>query len=98
MCSNIESDIYLKISISEPLPLTIRKRCEGDKLIINSGHKKLKDFLIDKKVPKEERDNLLIVTNSMGEIIWVLGYYKKRCDEENSLILNFKEKIYDGKL
>ena len=95
---DVNSQINLKISKDEPLPLIIRKRLEGDKLIIGSGHKKLKDFLIDKKVIKEERDNLLIVTNANNEIIWVLGYYKKRCNEENSLILSFKEKIYGRKI
>ena len=88
----------MKVSITEPLPLIIRKRRDGDRLIIGSGHKKLKDFLIDKKIPKEQRDNLLVITNALNEIIWVLGYYKKRCDEENCLILNFKEKIYGRKI
>ena len=92
---NRESDTYIKKSLDEHLPLTIRKRWEGDKLINKNGHKKLKDFLINKKVPKEIRDDLLVITNNLGEIIWVKGYYKKRCDNENCLILNFKEKIYD---
>ena len=92
---SINSETYLKISSNEPLPLHIRTRCNGDRLIIGDGHKKLKDFLIDKKVPKEKRDNLLIVTNNLGEIIWVIGYYKKKCDEPNGLILSFKEKIYE---
>lgn len=95
---NREYDTFLKIAHDEPLPLTIRKRCDGDKLIIGNGHKKLKDFLIDKKVPKEKRDDLLIITNALNEIIWVIGYYKKRCDKEKSLILSFKEKIYGRKI
>ena len=95
---SITSETYLKVSLDEPLPLIIRKRQDGDRLIIGNGHKKLKDFLIDKKVPKTERDNLIIVTNNLGEIIWVLGYYKKKCEEQNSLVLNFKEKIYGRKI
>ena len=75
----------------KPMPLIIRNRLDGDKLIIGNGHKKLKDFLIDKKVPKNLRDDLIIVTNNEGEIIWVIGYYKKKCEEENCLILNVKE-------
>ena len=82
---------YLKISKDEPLPLTIRNRQNGDKLIIGNGHKKLKDFLIDKKVPMQERDNLIVITNNENEIIWVLGYYKKKYEKENSLILSYKE-------
>ena len=93
-----DNDTFIKVSYDEPLPLTIRKRRDGDRLIIGNGHKKLKDFLIDKKVPKEIRDDLLIVTNALNEIIWVMGYYKKRCDEEKSLILSFKEKIYGRKI
>lgn len=85
------NDDFLKISKDEPLPLTIRNRQNGDKLIIGNGHKKLKDFLIDKKVPMQERDNLIIVTNNENEIIWVLGYYKKKYEKENSLILSYKE-------
>ena len=75
-----DCDSFIQISYDEPLPLTIRKRCEGDRLIIGSGHKKLKDFLIDKKVPITDRDKLIVVTNANDEIIWVLGYYKKACE------------------
>ena len=75
------------------MPLVIRTRKNGDKLIIGNGHKKLKDFLIDKKVPLKKRDEILLVENSNGEIIWVLDYYKKVCNEENSLKLSYKEKI-----
>ena len=82
---------FLKISPNEPLPLVIRNREQGDKLIIGEGHKKLKDFLIDKKVPKSERDKLILIANAEGEIIWVLGYYKKKYDMENGLILSCKE-------
>ena len=83
----------ISVSVNEPLPLVIRTRKNGDKLIIGDGHKKLKDFLIDKKVPLKERDKILLVENNNKEIIWVLGYYKKVCNEENSLKLTFKEKI-----
>ena len=46
-----------------------------------------------KKVPKEQRDKLLIVTNSLNEIIWVIGYYKKKTTDKESLILSFKENL-----
>ena len=83
----------INVSLNEPMPLVIRTRKNGDKLIIGNGHKKLKDFLIDKKVPLKKRDEILLVENSNGEIIWVLDYYKKVCNEENSLKLSYKEKI-----
>jgi tRNA(Ile)-lysidine synthetase-like protein len=90
--NNLPGTEILKISPLEPMPLTIRNRKDGDKLIIGQGHKKLKDFLIDKKVPKQERDKLIVVTNNKNEIIWVMGYYKKVCNEENNLNLIFMEK------
>lgn len=86
------SQHYIKISKSEKYPLIIRHRKHGDKLDINSGHKKLKDFLIDKKIPKDERDKILVVTNSADEIIWVIDLYQKKCEEDGALNFIFEEK------
>lgn len=83
---------YLPLSKNEIYPLTIRTREDGDRLIIGEGHKKLKDFLIDHKVPLEERDKLIVVTNGNNEIIWVMGYYKKKVCEENPFNLVFERK------
>ena len=90
--NNFNEKNSLKLSLNEPLPLTIRNRVDGDKLIIGSGHKKLKDFLIDKKVPKSKRDKLIVITNNENEIIWVIGYYKKACMEGKNINLIFMEK------
>jgi tRNA(Ile)-lysidine synthase len=52
----------------------VRNRRDGDRFhpLGASGSKKLKDFLIDRKVRKEQRDRLpLLVWN--GEIVWVAG-------------------------
>ncbi|MGI6095729.1 MAG: tRNA lysidine(34) synthetase TilS [Lachnospiraceae bacterium] len=55
--------------------LTIRTRQPGDYLTVTAagGKKKLKDYLIDCKVPKEERDSLLLVADG-SHILWVVGY------------------------
>lgn len=62
--------------------LKLRKRANGDYLTINSslGKKKLKDFFIDNKVPKNERDESLLVADG-SHIVWIIGsriseYYK----------------------
>ena len=39
----------------------------------NGGHKKLKEFLIDAKVPREERDTLPLLADG-AHVIWVYGY------------------------
>ena len=55
--------------------LLIRTRKAGDFLQINSqgGRKKLKDYLIDLKIPKEDRDRLLLVADG-NHILWIVGY------------------------
>lgn len=61
-------------------PLTVRARQAGDKFIPAglSRHKKLQDFFVDEKVPRDERDAVPIVTNADGQIIWVASM---RADE-----------------
>lgn len=68
-----------------------RTRRSGDYLIINAsgGHKKLKDYLIDCKVPRNERDRLLLLT-SQDEVLWVVGY---RIGESAKVSENTKQMI-----
>ncbi len=53
----------------------IRNRLAGDKFIPQGmeGRKKLKDYFIDLKVPKEKRDQIPIIATE-DDIIWVIGY------------------------
>ena len=78
--------------------LNIRRRMPGDYLEINREHgkKKLKDYLIDQKVPAEERARLWLLADG-SHILWVPGRrisegYK--VTEETSRIL--KVQIYGG--
>lgn len=52
----------------------IRTRKAGDYLTIdNEGHKKrLKEYFINEKIPKEERDKMLLLTMD-SKVIWVIG-------------------------
>jgi len=56
------------------LPLIIRTRENGDKFIPLGlkGFKKVKDFFIDEKVPKFDRDKILFITDS-EKILWIGG-------------------------
>lgn len=67
-CTNYTKLCYNKLV----LPLTVRGRNKGDTIKTNYGHKKLKDIFIDKKIPKNCRDNAVIITDS-EEILWVVG-------------------------
>ncbi len=74
---------YIKICYNkEEFPLVIRTRLDGDKINIKNGTKKVSDFFKDLKIPKEQRDNILLVENNKKEIIWILDYYKKKIDED----------------
>lgn len=56
-------------------PLVVRTRRRGDKFqpLGMSGTKSLKEFFIDLKVPREERDFVGIVCDAEGEVVWVVG-------------------------
>lgn len=56
-------------------PLVVRTRENGDLLSFDYGSKKLKDLLIDLKIPKHLRDELLIVTDSNNTILWIPDVY-----------------------
>ena len=76
----------------------IRRRRPGDYLEINRAHgrKKLKDYLIDQKVPAKERGKLLMLADG-NHIIWIPGMrisegYKVTEDTRQIL----KVQIYGG--
>jgi tRNA(Ile)-lysidine synthase len=56
-------------------PLTFRHRQNGDRFVPSGVryHKKLKDFFIDEKVSKFERDRIVIVDDA-DHLIWIAGY------------------------
>lgn len=58
---------------SVPQSLIFRNRLPGDFIkIANRPHKKLKNFLIDEKIPRQERDQLLLLARGK-EILWIPG-------------------------
>jgi tRNA(Ile)-lysidine synthase len=56
--------------------LTVRPRRNGDRLkpLGASGHRKVQDVFVDRKVPRNERDDVPIVTDDEGRIVWVAGH------------------------
>ncbi|MDO4203549.1 MAG: tRNA lysidine(34) synthetase TilS [Selenomonadaceae bacterium] len=61
------------------LPLIVRCRRPGDAYLLSgsgSGRKKVKDYFIDRKVPREVRDTVPILTDSDGNILWLAGFIR----------------------
>jgi tRNA(Ile)-lysidine synthase len=54
----------------------VRNRHPGDRFrpLGLDGRKKLQDFFVDHKVPRQERDRVPLVVNEAGRIVWVAGY------------------------
>ncbi len=55
--------------------LVLRTRQPGDYLSINDKlqKKRLKDYLIQEKIPVQERENLLLLADG-SHILWVVGH------------------------
>ena len=55
--------------------LCLRTRRPGDYLVVTpkGGRKKIKDYFIDSKVPRQMRDRVLLLAIEQ-EIVWVVGY------------------------
>lgn len=81
-----KSNYYLKLNSKEiTLPLYVRNRKTGDKMIIKNMNnaKKIKDIFIDEKIPKEERDTYPIVVDNNDNILWIPGIKKSKFDKSN---------------
>ena len=71
-------------------PLSIRARRSGDNFfpLGFGGRKKLQDYFVDEKIPRDERDAIPLLINGNGEIVWVVGY---RMDERYKIEKNTKK-------
>ena len=77
------------------LPLTLRQRRDGDRFqpFGMQGTKKVKDLLIDAKIPRQERGQVPVLMNG-DKIIWVVGYrmsepFKIRPETKRRLYLSY---------
>ena len=83
--------------------LQIRNRRNGDVFQpfgMDGRSKKVKDFFIDEKVPRDERDKVLFLTEN-DNILWLVGYrindnYKITESTEKVLVVKILRRISNG--
>lgn len=80
------------------LPLIIRGRVSGDFFYpFGLGRrKKLQDFFVDEKIPRDERDKIPLLT-SANNIVWVIGYRlddRYKVDKNTRRVLKLDIKPY----
>ncbi len=90
------SNSICRLSSNEvTLPLIVRTRKVGDKILVKgmNKQKKVKDIFIDSKIPLNNRDSWPIVSDSSGKIVWIPGIKKsifdKNKDDYYDIILKY---------
>lgn len=76
--AGVEAREALRIAVPAELvrgPLTVRSRRPGDRIkpIGAPGRKKVQDLLVDRKVPRAERDRVPLIVDREGHVVWVVG-------------------------
>ena len=87
---------YLDAVVLKGAPLVLRHRQPGDFIGLPTGRKKLKEVLIDDKVPRERRQGLLLLAAG-HEILWIVGrrrtsHYPVTDQTKRILYFQIKEK------
>ncbi|MFZ6006695.1 MAG: tRNA lysidine(34) synthetase TilS [Nitrospirota bacterium] len=77
-------------------PMTIRGRLQGDFFYpLGFGKKKkLQDYFVDEKIPRDERDAVPLLISG-NNIVWVIGYRldeRYRVDKDTKRVLKFEVK------
>ncbi|MDV3198367.1 MAG: tRNA lysidine(34) synthetase TilS [Vigna little leaf phytoplasma] len=72
-CENKQKIFYDKNNYHPPFYL--RKRKPGDILFFAFGKQKLKKFLINKKITRDQRDSIWLIVDQTDTIIWIPNLY-----------------------
>jgi tRNA(Ile)-lysidine synthase len=85
-CDTNGNDICRLSSLDISMPLYVRTRKHGDKIALKgtNGHKKVKDILIDSKIPMKDRELWPIVVDSKDNIVWIPGLKKSKFNKQKN--------------
>ena len=71
--------IYIKLCYNSlKLPFYIRNRQPGDFIEMSYGNKKISRIFIDEKIPNEKRDQIPLIFNQDGALLWVYNLAKSK--------------------
>ncbi len=93
--SNFEIHLSLKDVV---LPLYLTNRKPGMRMVVKNmnGSKKVKDILIDEHVLPSEKDDVMIMVDACGKVLWILGLKKSQYDldknEKCDIIYKYERK------
>ena len=93
----IKSNYLIRLNSKDvKLPLYIRNRQNGDKIMLKNGTKKIGEILSESKIRKDERDKLPLLIDSNDNILWIPGIKKSKFDkqisEEYDIIIKYVKK------
>ena len=83
-------------------PLIVRSRRPGDRIqpVGLGGTKTLQDLMVDRKVPRDERHRIPLVTDASGRIVWVVGLavaaYAAASAQDDVIVLSFEQPAVSG--
>ncbi|MBR6071605.1 MAG: tRNA lysidine(34) synthetase TilS [Acholeplasmatales bacterium] len=91
---------YIKLCYNElKLPLEIRAKKPGDFISIDNGIKKVSRVFIDRKIPTRIRNNIPIICDSSGKLLWIYDYLKSnevyKMKQKGSIYLVVEEIDYE---
>lgn len=95
--SSDTSNYTIRLNSSEvKLPLYVRNRRNGDKMVVKglNGSKKVNDIFIDEKIKKSLRESWPIVLDSENNIVWVPGLKKSNLDKKLTEVYDIILKYY----
>lgn len=87
MCEKVNCKYFDNEKIKGDLVMRTRKRGDVIATCADGGKKKLKDYFIDAKIPREERDGLLLLATD-SEVLWIVG---DRISEKYKVTLQTKQ-------
>ena len=95
--SNDTSNYTIRLNSEDvKLPLYVRNRREGDKMIVKglNGTKKVNEIFINEKIKTTDRKTWPIVLDAEEKVVWIPGLKKSNLDKKINEVYDIILKYY----